>query len=255
VKSISEAYSEKIKMEDKIEARKRFIYEQVGEEALEMLRESGLDIDAGVTKILKEQKEQRERLEVQAEFGTIGDIITSELVWKSGRPDDVFGKEYVRRLGLMGLNEDQTKGLYEQEKLILSCDIGIFQPHREQPWVRRYFFTEGVKESDLPKFGQLTLSELILITDDASSAYTRDHHVLSPETWGAVCKAAVQAHSFGGAQYALAFNDRTEKLGWSKEQNGAYTRNECLLTERLKWGSTDKPAWTEEGTDLAQFKR
>ena len=71
----------------------------------------------------------------------------------------------------------------------------------------------------------------------------------------AVCKAAAQAYSFGGAQYGLAFNDRTEKLGWSKEQNGAYTRNECLLTERLKWGHHEKPAWTTESTNLEQFKR
>jgi hypothetical protein len=242
-------------MEDKIEARRRFIYEQVGDDALQMLRDSGLNVDSAVTNILRQQEKQREDLETQAEYGTIGDIMTSELIRRSGRIDDVFGKEYSRRLSLIGFEENQINSLYEQENLILSCDIGIFQPHREQPWVRRYFFVEGVKENDLPKFGFFTLSELILITDDANSTYIRDHEVLSPETWGAVCKAAIQAHSFGGAQYALAFNDRTERLGWSKEQIGAYSKNECLLTERLKWGHHNNPAWTSESTNLDQFKR
>jgi|TARA_B100001971_G_C18058900_1_gene466838 hypothetical protein len=242
-------------MEDRVEQRRKFLYDQVGEDAFQVLRDSGLDVDAAVTNILQQQEEQTDMLETQAEFGTIDDIMTSELVYRSNRLDDVYGKEYTRRLNLMGLNGDKINGLYEQENLILSCDLGIFQLHRGQPWVRRYFFVEGVKEDDLPEFGQMTLSELILITDDAGSAFSRDHEVLSAETFNAVCKAAPQAHSYGGAQYAFAFKDRAQKLGCSPEQEDAYAKNECLLTERLKWGYHENPAWTSETTDLEQFKR
>lgn len=242
-------------IKDNIQSRKNFIYEQVGDDALRILRDSGLDVDMAVENILNQQEEKRERLETQAEFGTIDDIMTSELVYRSNRLKDIYGKEYFRRLNLIGLSEDQIKKLYEQENLILSCDIERFQSHREQPWVRRYFFIDRITEKDLPKFGQMTLSELILITDDASSAYIRDHHALSSETWSAVCKAAVQSHSFGGAQYAFAFKDRVKKLGWTEEQDGAYIKNECLLTERLKWGYHEKSSWNPETTNLKQFKR
>ena len=245
--------SEKINMDDEIEARKNFIYEQVGEEALKILKDSGLDIDAGVTKILREQEEQGVKLEMQAKFGTVEDMMSSELVYKSGSLDDVFGKEYARRLDLIGLEEKQIRGSYQIERLILSVD-GKLSEDREQPWVRRYFIMPDSTPETMPEKGLLTLSELILITDDASAAFARNHHVLSGEAWSAVCMAAAQAHSYGGAQYAMTFKDRVKKFGWSEKQDGAYTRNECLLTERLKWGYTEDPAWTEESTDLAQFK-
>ena len=59
----------------------------------------------------------------------------------------------------------------------------------------------------------------------------------------------------GGAKYALAFKERVKNMGWSEEQDRAYTRNECMITERLKWGTDDKPAWTEETTNLESYKR
>ncbi|MDD5192133.1 MAG: hypothetical protein PHH54_00850 [Candidatus Nanoarchaeia archaeon] len=239
-------------MENKIEARKKFIYEQVGEEAIKLLKESGLNIDNAVTNILREQEEQREKLEAQAEFGTVEDIMTSELVYKSKSTEDVFGKEYSRRLYLIGLDDNQIKGLHQVESLILST--GSMSEERKQPWVRRYFIMPDSTPEKMPKVGEMTLSELILITDDANSAFWRDHHVLSGEAWQALCIAACCAQ-YTEARYAYGFNARTEKLGWSKAQSGAYTKNECLLTERLKWGHHENPAWTPETTNLEQFKR
>jgi len=234
-------------MEDKIEAGRKFVYEQIGEDALQILRESGLDIDAAVTNIIKEQEEQRERLETQAEFGTIEDIITSELVYRSNSPEDVFGREYSRRLNLIGLDENQIRGLYQVESLVLSTDS--MAEHRKKPWVRRYFIMSDSTPENMPKVGEMTLSELILITDDANSAFWRDHHVLPEKAWQALCIAACCAQ-YTEAKYAHAFNARTEKLEMSKAQSGAYTKNECLLTERLKWGSHENPAWTPETTDI-----
>lgn len=242
-------------MEDPIEQRRKLIIDNIGEKMVQSMRDVGLDIDGAITNILQRQEQQREQLDTRAECGALEDTMTSELVYRSRGFDDVYGREYKKRLSLLHFNGESIKELYDQEKLILSYGIGIFQPDRRRPWTRRYFFREGITQGDLPQSGQLTLSELILITDDASSAYIRDHHVLSAGSFSAVCKAAIQAQSFGGAHYAFAFNDRTEISGWSEEQNSAYTKNECLLTERLKWGYHETPAWTIETTTLEQYKQ
>ena len=231
---------------------KKFIYEQVGEDAIQILKESGLDVDTAVTNILKQQEEQREKLEVQAEFGTVEDIMTSELVYRSKSPEDVFGREYSRRLNLIGLDENQIRGLHQVESLVLSTES--MAEHRKEPWVRRYFIMPDSTPENIPKVGEMTLSELILITDDANSAFWRDHHVLPEKAWQTLCIAACCAQ-YTEARYAYAFNARTEKLGMSKAQSGAYTKNECLLIERLKWGNHKNPAWTPETTNLEQFKR
>ncbi|MBU3912516.1 MAG: hypothetical protein KKE50_00325 [Nanoarchaeota archaeon] len=239
-------------MNERIEQRRQFIYGHVGKEALNLLRESGLDIDNAVTNILEEQEQQRDKLEAQAEFGTVEDIMTSELVYRSNSPEDVFGREYSRRLHLIGLEDNQIKGLHQVESLVLSTES--MAEHRKQPWVRRYFITPDSTPENIPEVGDMTLSELILITDDANSAFWRDHPVLPEKAWQALCVAACCAQHTK-ARYAHAFNARTEKLGLSKAQSRAYTRNECLLTERLKWGNHENSAWTPETTDLKQYQR
>ena len=235
-----------------IEERKKFIFKQVGEQGLNFLRESGIDIDSAVTEILKRQAEQQKELEAQAKSGTVNDMMTSELAYKSCLPEDIYGKEFTRRLRGIGLTDEQVLKLYQIEQLILSVD-GELNEHRKQPWVRRYFIMPDSSPETMPKKGLLTLSELILITDDANSAFYRDHYVSPEKAWVALCIAACCAQ-YTEARYAHGFNERTEKFGWSKAQSGAYTRNECLLTERLKWGRTDKPAWTPETCDLKQYQ-
>lgn len=239
-------------MDDRIEQRRQFIYGQVREDALNLLRESGLDIDNAVTNILRKQEQQRDKLEAQAEFGTVEDIMTSELVYRSNSPEDVFGREYSRRLHLIGLNDDQIGKIYQVESLVLSTES--MAEHRKQPWVRRYFILPDLTPENMPKVGEMTLSELILITDDANSAFWRDHHVLPEKAWQALCIAACCAQ-YTEMRYAHAFNARTEKLGLSKAQSGTYTKNECLLTERLKWNNHEDSAWTPETTDLKKYQR
>ncbi len=240
----------KITMDDRIEQRRQFIYGQVGEDALNLLREYGLDIDNAVTNILSEQEKQREKLESQAESGKVEDMMTSELIYRSDYPEDVFSREYSRRLHLIGLNDDQIEKIHQLESLVLSTES--MAEHRKQPWVRRYFIMPDLTLESIPKVDDLTLSELILITDDANSAFWRDHNYLPEKAWQALCVAACCAQ-YTEARYANAFNERTEKLGLSKSQSGAYTKNECLLTERLKWGHHENPAWTSQTTDLKQY--
>ncbi len=235
-----------------IEKRKKSILDRLGKESLQILRDSGLDIDSAVTRILEKQQREQENLETQREFATINDIMTSELVYRSTTPEDVFGKEYTRRIRLIGLSDDQINRLYQMESLILSSE-GLSE-QRKQPWVGRYFIYPGLTVESLPTVGEMTLSELILITDDANSAIVRDHHVLEGEAWQAACIAGCNK-AYTEARYANGFKNRVKELGWSETQESAYARNECLLTERLKWGYTDKPAWTKETTDLKQCER
>ena len=235
-----------------IEGRKKIIFEQVGEQGLQILRESGIDVDSAVTRILQQQVITQKGLEALAASGDVNNMMTSELAYKSASPQDVYGQEFTRRLRSIGLTNELVSSLYQTEQLILSVNEKLVD-ERKQPWVRRHFILPDSTPEKMPAKGFLTLSELILITDDASSAFVRDHHILSEQAWSAVCMAAVQSHSYGGAQYAMTFKDRVKKFGWSTSQDGAFTKNECLLTERLKWGYTDKPAWTPETCDLKLY--
>lgn len=235
-----------------IEERKKFILEQVGEEALGALKASGVNVDLAVTSILREQEKKREIMEFKTAIPTVDNTMTSELAYLSDNIKDNFGQEYVRRLKLIGLPNNDISSLYHQESIIAAS--GNMGEQRKQQWVRRDFIMHDSTPDTMPKPEGLTLSELILITDDANSAFCRDHHVLPDQAWAALCIASCYAQ-YTEARYMHAFDDRTEKLGWSKAQNRAYTRNECLLAERFKWGQHEKPAWTKETTDLKQFER
>ncbi len=238
---------------EEVKRRAEFVKRNVGEDALNVLKESGIDVDGAINRIIGEQVKREGELAIERQIPLTSNMLTSELVYNSESLGDTNGQAYVNRLRMIGLDDTHIQGLYQAEASILSRGRDSFG--RTQPWAGRYFFMQGMKKEDLPKFDELTLSELILITDDATAAYVRDHHWLLPETWNAVCEAAIQAYSMGGAKYALAFKERVKKMGWSEEQDGSYTRNECMITERLKWGKDNGLAWTPETTKLELYKR
>jgi hypothetical protein len=231
-----------------IEQRKQSVLNQLGPEAANVLEEHGVDAEAAITRVLQKQQEKEE--EIRPQLAEINSIMTSELVYLSNDIEDELGKEYTRRLSLIGFSEEQIKSLYQEESLIAASE-GLSE-QRKQPWVQRRYFTTASTLDNIPKIEEMTLSELNMITDDANSAITKDHHVLEGEAWQAVCTAAC-GRFYTEAKYAYAFKDRIEKLEWSEAQARAYTKNEMLLTERLKWQYHDRPAWTEESTDLKQF--
>jgi len=234
---------------DEIERRKRFIKDQVGDDTLDALREQGLDVEAGLNAVIGAQVEEEGQRALEREIPITSNMMISELVYNSKSMDDMYGREFAERLRRIELDDDSIRGLYQEESSIISRGRDKFG--REQPWTGRYFFMQGTKIEDLPEPDDLTLSELILITDDASSAHARDHHWLSPETWAAVCVAAVQTNP----TYAYAMKDRVAQLGWSRPQEDALVTNESLLTERLKWGHHKNPAWTTETTNMDQYKQ
>jgi hypothetical protein len=234
-----------------LESQKKFILEQLGEEGFKILSGSGINVDLAITKVLQAQNIRQKGLEALADSGDVVNIATSELAYKSSSLNDVYGQEFTRRLKGIDLTDKQVCNLYQTEQLILSADSKLTE-ERKQPWVRRYFIMHNSTPENIPEKGFLTLSELIFITDDANSAFFRDHGVLPDKAWSALCIAACCAN-YTEARYALGFNERTEKFGWSKAQSSAFTKNECLLTERLKWGHHNNPAWTPETSELGQY--
>jgi len=237
------------------EQRKKQICQKVGDEALNILKKSGIDVDKAINQILLEQQEQQNKNREELSKGLLENALTSELVYKSKDPRDDYAKEHLRRLSAIGFNQAKAEKIYEIEKIILSVDPENNKvPFRERHWVGRYFiFPESTPET-MPEKEFMTLSELLIITDDANSAFFRDHKFIEGKAWDALCMAAITAKYTKGI-YAIHFEERTEKLGWSREQTRAYTRNEFLLTERLKWNMHQNPAWTPQTCDLGLYKK
>ncbi|MFH1133765.1 MAG: hypothetical protein V1735_04690 [Nanoarchaeota archaeon] len=236
-----------------IEDHKESIKRQLGDETLDVLRTHGIDVDAAIRRVLEGQASQKARLDAKARKGDVRDMMTSELTYRAEALTDPYGQEYLRRLRLIGLSDDQVTQVYSVEQVILSVQT-VLPDERKQPWVRRIFLTTGSTPDTLPEKRLLTLSELVLITDDANGTFLPAYHVFSDTAWTALCIAACCA-PYAEARYAKEFEERTTKLGWSEAQCGAYSRNECFLLERLKWGMGNPPAWTPETCDLRQYQR
>lgn len=216
-----------------------------------ILSDAGIDVYDRVDDIIEKQLEQKKKLIMESEKTTVYNKMTSELVYLSETLKDVYGTEYTRRLKLLGFSDEQVHELYLSEKEILAIkdDEG-----RQKPWVRRHFINPGSTLETMPEPDEIPLSELILITDDANAALWRDHEWLPEDAMKAVYVAACSTPytADNGAKYIKEYNKRTEEMEWVKGQSSAYLRNECLLTERFKWGMHQNPAWIKKTIDLTR---
>lgn len=236
-----------------LDQRRKQVLQNIGADAITILKQTGLDVDSAVTNILQLQEQRRKALESEADSRNLRDIMTSELIFRTASIEGLYGQEFTRRLKAIGLSEEQIRALYQQEKYILSRTKEL-EAHRQRSWVRRYFIFNNSTQRDMPKGEELTLSELILITDDVNSAFFRDHHQLSEDAWKCVIMASCCA-KYSKAEYYKAFQERTERLGWRKEQGNAYAKNENLLLARLKWDMTADQAWTRKTCDLSKYRK
>lgn len=235
-----------------IEEQKELIKKEVGDDVVKILSDHGINVDKVVGGILKKKVEKQRELDDQAASPNTENTMTSELVYLSANfsqfiEKDIYKEEYFRRLGLIELSEEQIHNLYEVERLLLDKEV---VEGRENPWVRRFPIMSYTTVDDLPKPDSLTLSELVLITDDALAARSRDHEWMSNGTWKAVCVCVYDA------KYQKALLEKTnEELDWSDEQTNAFIKNECALLERLKWSYHNKSAWTDETTNVEKYKK
>jgi len=233
-----------------IEQRKKFIKTRVGEESLEILKESGIDVDTVLEKVIGEQLKDEALLKVQAVCPSTNNTMTSELMYLTKNADDIFFSELTRRLTLIGLSAEKIQQFCEMEKNILKNEC----EERKHLWVQRYFLKSSSTPENLPSHENLTLSELLAVSDDANAAIWKDHEWLPEEAWKAVIIAAC-CTDYCERRYHKAFSERTTAMGWSKAQQNAYTKNECILLAKLKWGYRDNPSWTEATTNLKDYDR
>ncbi|MBR9703902.1 hypothetical protein GOV12_00695, partial [Candidatus Pacearchaeota archaeon] len=229
------------------------VEEQVGKQVMDILRDEGLDMDVGIKRILKQEKDEQDLRELKTAIPTTKNTMTSELVYLSQSGQEQFKSEYFRRLQLIGLSEEKISSLYDTEQRILSRDNRILQPERKKPWLQRYFLFPDVSTPDnLPKPDDLTLSELILITDDANAAIVRDLRRFNGKSWEALEIASSDQHGSKG-NYINAFMNRVQDIRWSNPQSTAFCLNEYGLLSRYKWGHHENDLWTKESTNLDQF--
>lgn len=170
------------------------------------------------------------------------DCMTSELLFQSMQTDtstpekESFIAEYERRLRMMGLTDEQTAEFRKADELAINngCYIKSDVLLSTEPFIKENMDTESIKMENC------TFSELIYLTDDANSAYIRDHHWLPAKAWALVCEHALNS---GTCKAAYENRNRMKGIGLTEEQEGIFVKNECKIAQRLRWGYTEELAW------------
>lgn len=171
------------------------------------------------------------------------DCMTSELLFQALKGIDItasekvsFLAEYERRLKMMGLTDEQIIKFREADENSINngCYIKADVLLATKP------FIEATMNADSIKLEKCTFSELVYLTDDANSAYIRDHHWLPAEAWNLVCQHAI---GFGICKSAWETRNRMKSIGLTEEQEGIFVRNECQIAKRLRWHYSEDIAW------------
>lgn len=170
------------------------------------------------------------------------DCMTSELLFQAMQPDTstpdktTFLNEYERRLKMMGLTDEQIVEFRKADELAINngCYIKSDVLLSTQPFIKANMNTESIKMENC------TFSELVYLTDDANSAYCRDHHWLSSEAWALVCEHAL---NYGICKSAWEIRNRMKAIGLTGEQENVFVLNECMIAQRLRWHYTEDLAW------------
>lgn len=170
------------------------------------------------------------------------DCMTSELLFQAMNTDASdadkasYLSEYERRLRMMGLTDEQIEKFREcDEKAINNgCYIKADILLATQPFIKADMHSDSIKMENC------TFSELVYLTDDANSAYVRDHHWLSSEAWSLVCKHALNC---GTCESAFENRNRMQSIGLTQEQEGIFVKNECQIAKRLRWNYSQDLAW------------
>jgi hypothetical protein len=161
----------------------------------------------------------------------MNDRMTTELLFFQ---DKECRNEVARRLKIVGLSEEQIGGFIAREEKIVS-NSSICGP---QKLATHIWITHSSTVESLPQPQSLSSSEIVTLVDDAIAARARDHEVLPDLAF-----AAVSAVLCSESQFQQELIRRFGELGLADEQMGIFIRNECMITERLKWSMHSKIAW------------
>ena len=170
------------------------------------------------------------------------DCMTSELLFQamkvaiSDSERSSFLAEYERRLKMMDLTDEQIVKFREADETSINNGCYI----KPETLLVTKPFIEANMNVDSIKVENCTFSELVYLTDDANSAFIRDHHWLPKEAWHLVCQHAL---NFGTCKSAIMLHNRMESIGLTEEQIGIFIRNECQIAKRLRWHYSNDMAW------------
>lgn len=169
------------------------------------------------------------------------DCMTSELLFQAGictneAEKATYLSEYERRLKFMGLTDEVIQKFREADQAAINngCYIKANELLSTKP------FIEPSMDINSIKMENCTFSELIYLTDDANSAYFRNHHWLPEKAWALVCEHALYARQ---CKAAFEARNRMEAIGVTREQESLFTKHECLIAQRLRWHYTTELAW------------
>lgn len=170
------------------------------------------------------------------------DCMTSELLFQAMSADtsDVdktaYIAEYERRLRMMELTDEQIAKFRECDEAAINngCYMKTDILLSTKP------FIEVNMNRDSIKLENCTFSELIYLTDDANSAYIRDHHILPSEVFALVCDHALHC---GTCKAAFENRNRMKSIGLTEEQENIFVKNECQIAKRLRWNYSKDLAW------------
>lgn len=170
------------------------------------------------------------------------DYMTSELLFQAMKTDasdsDIATllAEYERRLKMMGLTDEQVVKFREADETAINNGCYI----KPDVLLATAPFIEASMSADSIKMENCTFSELVYLTDDANSAYVRNHHWLSAEAWNLVCQHAINC---GICKSAWENRNRMKSIGLTEDQEGIFVINESQIAKRLRWRYSEDIAW------------
>jgi len=192
---------------------------------------------------------------------TLARVFTSELVLRAEIPaggrdppfqPEQYEKEYRRRMTLLGCSPENIRELYASELAILKEDPALLA--RGEPWIERFFFAPLAFEQP-PDPEKLTLSELVLITDEANAVMGAQSLLRYGGINEQARELAYRISLKGEALSARALRDRVRERGWTQTEQDLFVGNENNILKIYRWGYNSLPIWTAQSTDPETWKR
>ena len=237
---------------DEVNKKVDQVLKKVGEDAAEVLRKAGIDVKVAITPIISERIMKDAATNERAALALSRDCMTSELVFLMENDGDKYHQEFMRRTAMLGLDAKQAQKMMDDDGAIIALRK-LPKEMKGRRWAGARFFVDGQGIEDMLRPEQLTLSELIMIIDDANAAITYQHHDhLQEKTYaiiGHVLGPRIEVHGFmkydlSRSPFHSEFVRRANEYGMSASY-GKFMRNECMLLERLKWRYNENPAWVQ----------
>lgn len=205
-------------------------------------------------------------------------VLTSELLLYSTNMMDKYSEEFGRRLESLKLSPTQITDLGKTDMIILEaadytqlsgkdeesrikCSVLIEERYNTPGyfWHNRSPFKYEVRE--LPDPHMLTMSELMLMSEQANAMYNSPQYSDFGENdfYRKLCEIVAYSPSSIGTPSGIYYNEfykRAKRMGWTVEQAFLFWENDFIILKREQWGgypdSYGRP-WTDKTTNIQDF--